>query len=217
MPKHYHEFAQVFNEKLAKQFPLKQQEDLRIELLPSAPTSINCKTYPLTSKETEILKEFLKEEQHKGYICMGSSPYMAPLFFVGKKDTDKLCPVMDYQQLNKWTKQDHNPLPNMRMALENLGNGKLFLKFDICWGYKNLRIRPEDQHKAAFKTTFGTFIPAVTYFSLTNAPPTFQRVVYQDLEPLLQKYPKEFGNHLNDTWIIMDDIQKGIKHHRLIT
>ena len=71
---------------------------------------------------------------------MGSSPYTALLFFVGKKDTDELCPVMDYRQLNKWTKRDHNPLPNMRMALENLGNRKLFSKFDIRWGYKNLRI-----------------------------------------------------------------------------
>ena len=205
VPKHYNEFAQVFDENLAEQFPPKWQEDLHIELLPGAPTSINCKSYPLTRKETEVLKEFLKEEQCKGYIHMGSSPYTALIFFIRKKDTDELCLVMDYWQLNKWTKWDHNPLPNMRTALKNLGNRKLFSKFDIRWGYKNLRIHSEDQHKAAFKMTFRTFIPAVTYFGLTNAPPTFQRVVHQDLEPLLQKYPREFGNYLNDTWIVMDD------------
>ena len=217
VPKHYDEFAQVFNENLAKRFPPKRQEDLRIKLLPGAPTLINCKSYPLTQKETEVLKEFLKEEQHKGYIHMGSSPYTAPIFFVRKKDTDELYPVMDYQQLNKWTKRDHNPLPNMRMALKNLGNRKLFSKFNIHQGYKNLRIHLEDQYKATFKTMFRTFIPAVTYFSLTNVPPTFQRVVHQDLEPLLQKYPREFGNYLDNTWIVMNDDQKGIERHRQIT
>ena len=65
--------------------------------------------------------------------------------------------------------------------------------------------------------TFRTFIPAVTYFGLTNAPPTFQRIVHQDLEPLFQKYPRSFGNYLDDTWIITDDNQEGVKCHRLIT
>jgi len=67
--------------------------------------------------------------------------------------------------------------------------GELFSKFDLQWGYKNLRIKEEDQYKAALKTTFGTYIPKVTYFGLTNAPPMFQQVIHQDLQPVLQKYP----------------------------
>jgi hypothetical protein len=58
--------------------------------------SINCKIYPLNQKETSILKEFLEEEEWKGYITPGSSPYTAPIFFVGKKDSKELWPVMDY-------------------------------------------------------------------------------------------------------------------------
>ena len=127
----YGKFTQVFDEMLAEHFPPKRQEDLTIELLPNVPISINCKIYPLMRKETESLKKFLEEETYKGYIWMGSSPYTALLFFVGKKDSNELCPVMDYWQLNKWTKQDHNPLPNMRTVLENLQNRKLFSKFDI--------------------------------------------------------------------------------------
>ena len=117
---------------------------MAIELLPGAPTSINCKIYPLNSKETMILKEFLEEEEKKGYITPGSSPYTAPVFFVGKKDSQELQPVMDYWELNKWTKRDNNPLPNKKIILENLQGGELFSKFDLQWGYKNLRIKPED-------------------------------------------------------------------------
>jgi hypothetical protein len=63
---------------------------MKIDLLPGAPSSINCKTYPLNQKETGILKEFLEEEERKGYIRPGSSPYTAPVFFVGKKDSEEL-------------------------------------------------------------------------------------------------------------------------------
>jgi hypothetical protein len=38
---------------------------------------IDCKVYPLNVKETNVLREFLKEEQEKGYIRQGSSPYTA--------------------------------------------------------------------------------------------------------------------------------------------
>ena len=142
---------------------------------------------------------------------------MAPVFFVGKKDSDELRPVMDYREINKWTKQDHNPLPNIRTALENLREGELYSKFDIRWGYKNLRIRKEDQHKAAFKTMFGTYVPKVTYFGLTNALPTFQRIIHQDLRPILQKYPRAFGNYLDDTWIVTRKTPEGRALHRQIT
>ena len=120
LPKEYQRHWKVFSEKLAQRFPPKRQEDMAIELLPGAPTSINCKIYPLNSKETKILKEFLEEEEKKGYITPGSSPYTAPVFFVGKKDSQELRPVMDYQELNKWTKRDNNPLPNIKIILENL-------------------------------------------------------------------------------------------------
>ena len=189
---------------------------MRIDLLPGAPTSINCKVYPLNQKETKILKRFLKEEEEKGYITPGSSSYTAPVFFVGKKDSDELRPVMDYRELNKWTRKDNNPLPNIRTALENLKQGELFSKFDLRWGYKNLQIKTEDQNKATFKMVFGTYIPKVTYFGLTNAPPTFQRVITKDLRPILQKYPQNVGNYLDDVWVVTKKDQKGQELHRQI-
>ena len=120
LPKEYQKHWRVFSEKLAQRFPPKCREDMAIKLLLGAPTSINCKIYPLNSKETKILKEFLEEEKKKGYITSGSSPYTAPVFFIGKEDSQELRPVMDYQELNKWTKRDNNPLPNIKTSLENL-------------------------------------------------------------------------------------------------
>jgi len=217
LPKEYQKYWRVFSKSQAQWFPPEREESMAIKLLPNAPTSINCKVYPLNRKEMDILRKFLAEEEKKGYIKQGSLPYTTPVFFVGKKDSEELQPVMDYQELNKWTERDNNPLPNIRTALENLQEGELYSKFDLCWGYKNLRIKEEDQTKAVFKTTFGTYIPRVTYFGLTNAPPTFQRVIHQDLWPVLQKYPQEVGNYLDDIWIVTKKDKEGRTQHKKIT
>jgi hypothetical protein len=84
---------------------------------------------------------------------------------------------MDYRQVNKYTIRDNDTMLNIHTILELLTGKELFSKFNIRWGYKNIRIAEEDQHKAAFKTTFGTYIPQVMYFRLTNVPPHFQRVL----------------------------------------
>ena len=64
---------------------------------------------------------------------------------------------------------------------------------------------------------FGTYVPKVTYFGLTNAPPTFQRIIHQDLQPILQKYPKNFRNYLDDTWIVTQKTPEGRALHQQIT
>src|SRR5260221_11261199 len=90
LPERYRRYQDVFDEQKAKRFPPKREEDLKIELRPDAPKTINCKVYPLTKKETDILREFLTEEERKGYVQPGSSAYTAPVFFVGKKDSKQL-------------------------------------------------------------------------------------------------------------------------------
>ena len=63
LSKEYQKHWRVFSKKLSQRFSPEQREDMAITLLPGAPTSINCKIYPLNQKETGILKEFLEEEE----------------------------------------------------------------------------------------------------------------------------------------------------------
>src|ERR1700716_811405 len=109
---------------------------------------------------------------------------------MGAPSPDHYCSVI----------RDNNPLPSIKQAIERLHGKTLFSKFDIRWGYNNIKIEG-DQHKAAFKTPFGTYIPRVMYFGLTNAPPFFQRIMHRDFRPLLQKYPENLGNYMDDWWI----------------
>jgi len=59
----------------------------------------------------------------------------------------------------------------------NLAEKRLFSKFDIRWGYNNIRIKEGDEYKAAFKTSEGLFEPMVMFFGLTNSPATFQTMM----------------------------------------
>ena len=79
----------------------------------------------------------------------------------------------------------------------------LFTKFDIRWGYNNIRIREEDQWKMAFITPFGLFEPTVMFFGFCSAPPTFQAFmnhIFADMiaERWLKIYMDDLGIHTKD-------------------
>jgi len=54
---------------------------------------------------------------------------------------------------------------------------KLFTKFDVRWGYNNVRIKEGDEWKAAFITNEGLYEPTVMFFGMTNSPATFQAMM----------------------------------------
>ena len=217
LPTEYRRHSVVFDEWAATRFLPEHEEELEIELLPGAPKEIDCKVYPLSQVEQDMLRQFLTEEEDKGYIYKGSSPYTTPVFLIGKKDSDEKRVVMDYCKLNEWVVRDNGPLPNIRTQLEKLTGKQIFSKFDIRWGYKNYRIKEADQLKAAFKTVFGTYIPRVVYFRLKNAPPFFQRMMAKEFRTLMQKYEPYLSNYLDDWIVATPGGEDGLALHRQIT
>jgi Reverse transcriptase (RNA-dependent DNA polymerase) len=104
------------------------------------------------------------------------SPMASPFFFVKKKD-GKLRPCQDYQYLNNWTVKNAYPLPLISKIMDKIKGAKFFTKFDVRWGYNNVRIKAEDQWKAAFKINRGLFEPTVLFFGMCNSPATFQAMM----------------------------------------
>src|SRR5712664_1084740 len=122
---------------------------MAIVLKDGAPEQLDCKVYPLSAKEIDILQQSLNEDLEKGFIKHGTSSFVSPIFFIPKKDRGELQMVIDYRKLNDLTKKDFYPLPNLRIELEKLSKHQLFFKFDVRAGYNNIRIKEEDQYKAA--------------------------------------------------------------------
>jgi hypothetical protein len=134
----------------------------------------NCKIYPLNPKETEKMKEFIKDNLANGFIKPSKSPQASPFFFVGKKEAGEFRPCQDYCYLNEWTIKNSYLLLLVPELLDSIGDAKIFTKLDIRWGYNNILIKPADTWKAAFKCPEGLFESVVVFFGLTNAPVTFQ-------------------------------------------
>ena len=216
LPPKYLIHHKVFSEEGAKRLPPSRDEDMAITLKEGAPEQLDCKVYPLSKRELDVLRQSLNEDLAKGYIKHGTSSFVSPIFFIPKKDGDELRMVIDYRTLNDLTKKDFYPLPSLRTELEKLSKHRLFSKFDVRAGYNNIRIKEQDQFKAAFKTPLGTFIPTVMTFGFCNAPSIFQRAMNRDLEPLKQKYPEHFANYMDDVAIGTDDSPSGTKLHEEI-
>src|SRR5439155_11573216 len=91
-----------------------------------------------------------------------------------KKKNGTFRLIMDYRKLNSVTVKNNYPLPLIEAILDQIQGAKYFTKFDVRWGYHNIRIKEGDEWKAAFVTLDGLFEPTVMMFGLTNAPATFQ-------------------------------------------
>lgn len=127
------------------------------------------------NKQAE-LDAFLEENLRKGYIVPSKFLMASPVFFVKKKD-GKLRMVQDYRKLNDIIVKNRYPLPLASNIINRLRQSKYFTKFDVRWGYNNIRIKEGDEWKAAFTTNRGLFKPQVMFFGLTNSPATFQALM----------------------------------------
>ena len=127
---------------------------------------------------------FLEEALRTGRIRQSKSLIGAPVFFIKKKD-GKLRFVQDYRALNLITRKNRYPLPLIDDLIHRLKGAKYFSKFDVRWGYNNVRIRKGDEWKAAFRTNRGLFEPLVMYFGLTNSPATFQTMMNEIFDDLI--------------------------------
>jgi len=183
VPERFHKWIKVFGKKQSERMPTRKLWDHVIDVKEGFMPQKE-KVYPLSREERKEVREFVKEQLRKGYIWLLKSPQMAPVFFVGKKDGKKRM-VQDYRYLNEWTIKNNYLLPLISDILENIGTKKLFTKMDLRWGYNNVRIKEEDEWKAAFTMPEGSFKPTVMFFGLTNSLAIFQAMMNELLRDLI--------------------------------
>jgi hypothetical protein len=182
VPERFHQYLKIFEKKASERMPVRKVWDHAIDMKPGFEPK-KAKIIPLSPQEQKEVEEFLNDQLNKGYIRESKSPQTSAVFFVPKKDMRKRM-VQDYRYLNSWTVRNNYPLPLINELVDKVAGAKYFSKFDLRWGYNNIRIREGDEWKAAFSTHRGAFEPLVMYFGLMNSPATFQTMMNSILRDL---------------------------------
>ena len=99
---------------------------------------------------------------------------------------------MNLKQVNAVTIQDNYPLPITHHVLEMVACKESYSFLDGFFGYNQVSIAIEDQHKIAFSIEWGIFAYGVMPFGLTNAPATFQRLMCHAFKQYLRDFLEIF-------------------------
>jgi hypothetical protein len=132
------DFSDVFNKESFDSLPEKRAWDHTNELVPDAKPA-NCKVYPISPLKQKELDAFIAEGLSTGCIRPSKSPMVSPVFI--KKKNGVLRFVQDYRVFNTMTMKNRHPLPLINDLINHLKGACFFTKFDVRWGFNNVRIR----------------------------------------------------------------------------
>jgi hypothetical protein len=128
LPDYLSEFPEVFSKESFDKLPPRRNCDHAIEFTEDV-KPFGGKIYSLTKEEQDELDKFLDENLKTGRIRPSKSPYASPFFF--KHEEGKLQPIVDYRQLNKFTKKNRCVAPLIKDIINRFKNARYFTKMDV--------------------------------------------------------------------------------------
>ncbi|KAL8088548.1 hypothetical protein AgCh_038363 [Apium graveolens] len=179
------EFLDVFPDELQGLPPDREIEFVIDLALGTEPVS--KAPYRMAPVEMKELAKKLQELLEKGVIRPSVSPWGVPILFVKKKDRSmRLC--INYRELNKLTIKNKYLLPRIDNLFDQLKGAQYFSKIDLRSGYHQLKIKPKDIPKTAFRTRYGQYEYLMMSFGLTNVPAAFMDLRNRIFKEYLDKF-----------------------------
>jgi hypothetical protein len=211
-------FTDVFVEPTG--LPLVHARDHHIVLKPST-TLVAVRLYRYLAAHKDELERQCTAMLKQGTVHRSISTFSSPVLLVKKLNGSwRFC--VDYRALNVLRIKDAFLIPVVDELLDELHGARFFTKLDLRSGYHQVRMRPEDVHKTAFRTHDSLYEFLVMPFGLCNTPATFQALMNDVLWPFLHRfmlvffddiliYNKSWANHLCHLRTVLTEL----RHHKL--
>ena len=105
----------------------------------------------------EILEDLVNGDVKRGILepCRETDYVSEPVLVPKENGAWRLC--IDYRKINAKTITDPHPLPRIDAIIDMMSDKRYFSKIDCERGYHQLRIKPEDRPKTAFRTAKGIY------------------------------------------------------------
>jgi hypothetical protein len=113
------------------------------------------KLRPLSIPERDTLNEYIKSLEKRGLIRLSKSTFTSNILIIKQKNKNQVC--IDYRYLNTYLESETYPMPLIANFHLRLHDFSCFSKLDLTDGFNNIRIKPGDEWKTAFRCCFGVF------------------------------------------------------------
>ncbi|XP_031783173.1 uncharacterized protein LOC116416909 [Nasonia vitripennis] len=169
-------------------------------------TPVRQKFRRRSPKKIESIQKGAKELERLGIIERSASDFVSQVVMVPKQGTDEERLCVDFTDVNKFTKKDGYPLPQMDAILDRLRCARYLSKIDLRQAYFQVKMEESSKKYTAFAVPgYGLWQFTRMPFGLINAPMTLQRLVDTLFGP--EDTPQIFG-YLDDIVIATDSFEE---------
>jgi hypothetical protein len=129
------------------------------------------------------------------------------------KKSGLLRTTIDVHKRNDNTVKDVTPFPDQDEICLDIARAKIRLKIDFSDVYKQICTVPEDVHKSAFTTIYGTYVSHTMQIGDCNAPAMFQRVMMMIFRDFIGIF---LHAYLDDLFMYSNSVDEHEKHLALV-
>ena len=145
IPSEYKDFEDVFTEKEGSAaLPKHQPWDHKIMIEEGKVLKHYHRPRPLSKKEEDFLKDYVKSQEKRGFVRKSKSPITHRIVFASKKDGG-LRPCVDFQKTNDITVKNRYPLPHIDKSQDQLLGAMFFTIINIRDAFNRIRMAHSEE------------------------------------------------------------------------